>query len=123
MAGDGLHLPRLIGLGRANDLLLTSRVVMTEEAHGIGPGERAVGRSRRAGPHPRLDRGVPVSHGPIQPRGDPAVGLHRPPPARGGLGDQIARPAGRPHTHRGLRRGCPGTGEEPAAGLRLNRSG
>tara|TARA_B100001105_G_scaffold93448_1_gene74353 strand:- start:107 stop:928 length:822 start_codon:yes stop_codon:yes gene_type:complete len=29
-------LPRLIGLGRANDLLLTSRVVMTEEAHGMG---------------------------------------------------------------------------------------
>ena len=29
-------LPRLIGLGRANDMLLTSRVVMTDEALGMG---------------------------------------------------------------------------------------
>ena len=29
-------LPRLIGLGRANDLLLTSRVVSSDEAHGMG---------------------------------------------------------------------------------------
>jgi len=29
-------LPRLIGLGRANDLLLTSRVVLAEEAHTLG---------------------------------------------------------------------------------------
>jgi len=29
-------LPRIIGVGRANDLLLTSRVVTTDEAHGMG---------------------------------------------------------------------------------------
>jgi enoyl-CoA hydratase/carnithine racemase len=29
-------LPRIIGLGRANDLLLTSRVVLAEEAHTMG---------------------------------------------------------------------------------------
>lgn len=34
--GLSWHLPRLIGLGRANDLLLTSRVMTTDEAHGIG---------------------------------------------------------------------------------------
>ena len=34
--GLSWHLPRLIGLGRANDLLLTSRVVTTDEALGMG---------------------------------------------------------------------------------------
>jgi len=34
--GLSWHLPRLIGLGRANDLLLTSRVVSSDEAHDMG---------------------------------------------------------------------------------------
>lgn len=45
-------LPRLAGLGRANDLLLTSRVFTTDEAHGMGivnelvPAENLLGRVR-----------------------------------------------------------------------------
>jgi enoyl-CoA hydratase/carnithine racemase len=39
-------LPRLIGLGRANDLLLSSRVVLAEEALEIGLVNAVVGRDR-----------------------------------------------------------------------------
>src|SRR5699024_6374762 len=35
-------LPRLIGIGRANDLLLSSRVVLAEEAHEMGLVNRVV---------------------------------------------------------------------------------
>ncbi len=48
--GGTVRLPRIVGLGRALDIILTGRKVMAQEAHAIGLCERVVpkGEARRA---------------------------------------------------------------------------
>src|SRR3954452_12850825 len=55
--GGTQRLPRIVGLGRALDLILTGRLVGADEALGLGLLTEVVGR---AGPHP-LDRALAIA--------------------------------------------------------------
>ncbi len=55
-------LPRMIGLGRANDLLLTSRVVLAEEARDLGLDNEVVAPD---GLLPRVHGWIEEFHGPV----------------------------------------------------------
>ena len=84
-------LPRLVGLTRAADLLLSSRVVLAEEAAEMGlvnkvtPAGRARGHGRRVRPHAG-DRDLSGVAGRHQ-----APALHRLPPRRRHLGPRRRR--------------------------------
>ena len=98
-------LPRLIGVTRAADLLLSSRVVLAEEAEQLGLVNRAL-PGRRAAPYTyayagRLadgDRAVVTG-------GDQAAALPRPARRRGDLGRGRGGPHGGDDAGRRLRRG------------------
>ena len=86
-------LPRLIGLGRANDLLLSSRVVLAEEALEMGLVNAVVDARRAARPH------LPLRHGPRRHGLGRLAGRHqapdrpRPAPRRGCSRGRVGRAA------------------------------
>ena len=71
-------LPRLIGVTRAADLLLSSRVVLAEEAEQLGLVNRALPPGRAAALHLRLRRAARHRDRAVVAGGDEAAALPRP---------------------------------------------
>ena len=75
--------PRLIGLTRANDILLSSRVVLAEEAAAMGLVNRVLPPRGSPSPPPTTtQRALARQISPPPLRADQAPDLHRPPPRR-----------------------------------------
>ncbi len=79
-------LPRLVGVTRAADLLLSSRVVLAEEAEQLGLVNRVLPAAELAAPH--LCVRAAAGHGdrPVVAGGDEAAALPRPARRRRGVG-------------------------------------
>ena len=88
-------LPRLIGVTRAADLLLSSRVVLAEEAEQLGLVNRALPPRRAAALHVRLRRAARHGDRAVLARGDEAAALPRPARRRGVVGRRRGRAHGR----------------------------
>jgi enoyl-CoA hydratase len=117
--GGTVRLPRIVGLGRALDLILTGRPVGAEEALAMGFANRVVAPRRGPGG----GRGARGRAGPV-PAGLPAlgppVGVRRVRPGRGGRARRGVRPRrGLPGGRRGGRRRAVPRRGRPARAVRV----
>ncbi|MDZ7826392.1 MAG: enoyl-CoA hydratase-related protein [Gammaproteobacteria bacterium] len=113
-------LPKLVGLTRANDILLTSRKFLAEEAAAMGLVNASAARRPADGSRPRLR----CRHDRRQfPR---LAGVHSPPdlfgpaPLGGRVGDRLGGEAGADDEGARFCRGCGGAGGEAIASLGLS---
>ena len=110
-------LPRLVGVTRAADLLLSSRVVLAEEAERLGSGQPGAAAGRAAGLHLRLRRAARHGDRAVLAGRDQAAALPRPARRRRLVGARRRRPHGRHDAGRRLRRRCGRPDREAPAGL------
>ena len=110
-------LPRLIGVTRAADLLLSSRVVLAEEAEQLGLVNRVLPPDELLAVHLRLRRAPGHRDRAVVAGRDQAAALPRPARRRRLVGARRRRPDGRHDAGRRLRRGCGRADREAPAGF------